>query len=281
MRTTRLLAASVATIFAFGLLAGCPKEEKKEECGNGILEGLEECDTNTFYLEDTCEAEGFFGGTLTCTSACTISTATCHNCGDGIMDAGEDCDGTDFGTNTCDLEGFDDGALACNNDCSINTSGCFDNECVATSFTSVEASAITDNSEWYYEEIVTANSLSYVFVVDLYDDGGQLVTGDYTLGVGDEATMGSCLHCVYLYECTDSACSELSTFFFATAGTLSLDTLGQAGGTFAGGVDDVVFTEWDYDYQNEIDEPVTDGECLDVSAWSFSFTPVGYHEWPN
>ncbi|MBX7081990.1 MAG: hypothetical protein K1X88_22480 [Nannocystaceae bacterium] len=45
-------------------------------------------------------------------------------CGDGVVDAGEDCDGADLGGATCMSEGFDGGRLGCAGDCTLDTTGC-------------------------------------------------------------------------------------------------------------------------------------------------------------
>ena len=46
-------------------------------------------------------------------------------CGNGILDQGEECDGTEFGGRTCLSEtGFSDGSLLCTADCRIDASGC-------------------------------------------------------------------------------------------------------------------------------------------------------------
>lgn len=45
-------------------------------------------------------------------------------CGNGVIDPGEECDGSDFGGATCDSEGYDGGSLSCTDDCEIDTSLC-------------------------------------------------------------------------------------------------------------------------------------------------------------
>lgn len=46
-------------------------------------------------------------------------------CGNNEVEAGEECDGTDFGVETCATQGFDEGGvLACNPDCTISTASC-------------------------------------------------------------------------------------------------------------------------------------------------------------
>ncbi|MEO0814936.1 MAG: hypothetical protein AAFY60_18895, partial [Myxococcota bacterium] len=44
-------------------------------------------------------------------------------CGDGILDAGEICEGFELRGATCLSEGFDSGALSCSADCTLDTSG--------------------------------------------------------------------------------------------------------------------------------------------------------------
>jgi hypothetical protein len=56
-------------------------------------------------------------GTLT-------TTATPGECGDGIANGEEACDGEDFGGQSCADFGFDDGILLCNPECSLITEGC-------------------------------------------------------------------------------------------------------------------------------------------------------------
>lgn len=45
-------------------------------------------------------------------------------CGDGFVDPGEDCEGTDLNGGTCSSEGFDSGSLSCNSSCAYVTSSC-------------------------------------------------------------------------------------------------------------------------------------------------------------
>ena len=45
-------------------------------------------------------------------------------CGDGIVDAGEQCDGTNLAGSTCEAQGFDGGTLACGDNCTFNTDDC-------------------------------------------------------------------------------------------------------------------------------------------------------------
>lgn len=45
-------------------------------------------------------------------------------CGNGVIETGESCDGSNLGGATCVTQGFDSGALTCNANCTFNTSSC-------------------------------------------------------------------------------------------------------------------------------------------------------------
>jgi|GEM_PF-6027819 len=54
------------------------EENVSQECGNGKLEGTEECD-NVYFVENAeCRSLGFAGGRLVCTNACTIHVGSCR-----------------------------------------------------------------------------------------------------------------------------------------------------------------------------------------------------------
>mgnify|MGYP001004224740 CR=1 FL=1 len=61
---------------------------------------------------------------LTLASACEVDTTTEPRCGDGVAQAGEECDGTDVLGRTCISTGFYGGALACDEDCMLDYTGC-------------------------------------------------------------------------------------------------------------------------------------------------------------
>ncbi|MFH2005047.1 MAG: hypothetical protein ABI333_00540 [bacterium] len=45
-------------------------------------------------------------------------------CGNGVVEATEQCDGSDLGGRTCDLQGFDGGRLSCSGECLLDTREC-------------------------------------------------------------------------------------------------------------------------------------------------------------
>jgi hypothetical protein len=100
---------------------GCTKIEP--DCGNGEIDGDEQCDGANLNSQ-SCETQGFDGGTLSCTSDCQFDTSNCTKCGDGNIDEGEQCDGANLNSQSCETQGFDGGTLSCTSDCQFDTSNC-------------------------------------------------------------------------------------------------------------------------------------------------------------
>jgi hypothetical protein len=98
-------------------------------CGDGIRESTEACDGSDLGTDDcTTIGMGFIGGTLACTISCTYDTAACTPpplCVNGVLDAGEDCDGALLGGSTCMSLGWGAGTLGCTGGCVFDQSGCF------------------------------------------------------------------------------------------------------------------------------------------------------------
>ncbi|HRV18850.1 MAG TPA: hypothetical protein P5317_12675, partial [Myxococcota bacterium] len=111
------------------LALGCGGGDDDPEavCGNGVIEAEEQCDGANLN-EQTCVTKGFDGGTLTCTADCKFDTSGCTDapadCGNGVIDAGEQCDGANLNEQTCESQGFDGGTLSCTTTCQFNTTGC-------------------------------------------------------------------------------------------------------------------------------------------------------------
>jgi len=95
-------------------------------CGDGELSAGEQCDTNLNNL--TCSNfDSFTGGILSC-SSCIATTSQCTGgtigvCGDGNINTGEQCDGTNMSVVSCTDFGFTGGSVSCSN-CLIDTSAC-------------------------------------------------------------------------------------------------------------------------------------------------------------
>jgi hypothetical protein len=94
-------------------------------CGDGILDGLEQCD-GTVLGSTTCVDLGYAGGTLACDDSCTFDPSACTRpvCPNDVKEPGEDCDGTDLGGATCGDLGLGTGTVTCNADCTYNATGC-------------------------------------------------------------------------------------------------------------------------------------------------------------
>ncbi len=68
-------------------------------CGNNIREGTEVCD-GTDLNGQTCQSQGFFGGSLLCAASCMeLDVSACTGepiivplCGNGVIESGESCD---------------------------------------------------------------------------------------------------------------------------------------------------------------------------------------------
>jgi hypothetical protein len=105
-------------------------------CGNGVIEAGEQCDGANLGGQ-TCQGLGFTGGTLACGPNCTFVTSGCTGqgpvCGNGVVEADEQCDGSDLGGHTCQGLGFTGGTLACGPSCTFDTSGCTSPECAQAS----------------------------------------------------------------------------------------------------------------------------------------------------
>ncbi len=89
-------------------------------CGDGTVDGFEQCEPGDPATDETtCEAFGFYEGTVVCGSQCRYTPEGCTGrCGDGMVQAafGEECDGGPPAF-TCVDQGFDHGVLGCTERC--------------------------------------------------------------------------------------------------------------------------------------------------------------------
>ncbi len=90
-----------------GCSSVCLLEGGGPVCGNFILETGEACDDG-----NTASGDG-------CSSICQY-----ENCGNGVAEGDEYCDGIDFWGTTCFDLGFSGGSLSCAADCFADLSGC-------------------------------------------------------------------------------------------------------------------------------------------------------------
>lgn len=101
-------------------LTTVPPPPPQPRCGDAVINAdAEECEGSDFNGA-TCQSLGFDTGTLSCTDACTLSTALCtKRCGNGMLDPGEACDGA-LGVPLCN----DFGYVTCGPSCQLDRTHC-------------------------------------------------------------------------------------------------------------------------------------------------------------
>jgi hypothetical protein len=108
----------------------------KVSCGNNVVEGVEVCDGTDFAgqaCHDFLDSKNnpFSQGELNCSNTCDrVYTTFCSNCGNGIKEGYEQCDGTDFGLTasgtpiSCRNYGYNSGTLGCSGACNVSVMNC-------------------------------------------------------------------------------------------------------------------------------------------------------------
>jgi hypothetical protein len=66
----------------------------------------------------------FLFSETTCAASVNVSADVQSLCGNGSIDSGEQCDGSNLGGQTCVSRGYAGGTLTCNSNCAFNTSAC-------------------------------------------------------------------------------------------------------------------------------------------------------------
>lgn len=122
-RITTLAAMSLSITFFIGCGPTLVPRVTTAQCGNAVIEGDEQCDGDALR-GFTCQTLGFSAGTMRCSPSCQLDTSSCtvanplmNFCGNGLLDAGELCDGNKFGGLTCESYNFVGGQLLCSSDC--------------------------------------------------------------------------------------------------------------------------------------------------------------------
>ena len=96
-------------------------------CGDARIDAGEQCDSWRLN-RNSCVSLGYTGGTLKCKSTCGFDVSGCTGpesavCGNGTLEAGENCENNTLNSQTCGSLGFDGGTLGCSN-CKFNTNAC-------------------------------------------------------------------------------------------------------------------------------------------------------------
>src|SRR5690606_26189848 len=145
-------------------------------CGDGVATFGEACD-GADLAGESCAAQGFDGGTLTCLDGCGgFDTSGCSICGDGVAGPEEECDGADLGGGTCIDAGYAaGGTLGCSATCTFDTASCDASEGVCGNDV-VESDGIAPDEE------CDTNTLGGTRCEDLGFAGGSLDCGFPTCG---------------------------------------------------------------------------------------------------
>jgi hypothetical protein len=293
-----------AALFALMLTLGAPlacggggsNVVDEPVCGDGVVEGVEECDLDDFNGQFCSDVNPLFvGGYLYCLPTCEIDVAHCELplCGDDVAEGNEECDGYDMGDIAdCKNHGFRCGFTTCNEgDCTLNTDECvLDIPCETRSPATLSQSSIggyaTGGTEYsyIYEGIVDMNDTrAWKVHIELWGDqvtGGLSTTpvnfteDDLTLNLGETA------HLVFLWECMDSSCCLGDgcmlpmKFYVPRAGTLQLTSLEEAPtGTLAGTLDGIEWKQISIDWESGDASAVECGPCYGLdSSWTFDAT---------
>lgn len=201
-------------------------------CGNGEIDIGEVCDGTEWGEITGCEYYGFDTGALSCREQntyleCTFDTSGCYNesvigeepeCGNNIMESGEQCDGTDWGfIKSCTHFGYDAGTLECVN-CNFNKDDCYTNdECaedrdcnngyVCNSSNECEKSEIyCDNEdECLEDEICRRNICTFVECKEKEDCEENEICQNYEC-VNKKLQCLNNSHCGGVGECVDGFC---------------------------------------------------------------------------
>jgi cysteine-rich repeat protein len=125
-------------------------------CGNTAIDSGEDCDGSNLNGATCASVMGAtYTGTLSCTAGCAFDTTSCTsptpicdndgtcdagenttncpadcpavppaNCGNGTINTGEECDGSNLNSKTCIGDGYAGGTLSCASDCELDYSAC-------------------------------------------------------------------------------------------------------------------------------------------------------------
>ena len=120
-------------VWVLGLAGGCalaagtdvgPGTDHTLEpvCGDDRRDGDELCDGLDFEGESCLSLTGHSHGALFCTDECGVDTSGCHTCGNGALEAAEECESGTIDRQSCADFGYETGSPYCD-DCRV--AGCY------------------------------------------------------------------------------------------------------------------------------------------------------------
>jgi hypothetical protein len=252
-------------------------------CGDGVMEGDEECDGDDVGGQFCSDVNPLFvGGYLVCLDTCVIDVAHCElpECGDNNAQGYEECDGYDMGDHAdCKDHGFRCGYTTCNtDDCTLNTDDCtLEVRCDTVDLTLQSESAIgglaqggSEYSYIYQSVVDLGNTRTWKTQIELWGDltGNGLSTDpvDLTLD-GTGFNVYEEPYVVYLLECMDVDCDPPLKYYLPMAGTLQLSSLGEApDGVLAGTLDAVTWKQFRINFETGDASSVECGPCYDMDS---------------
>jgi hypothetical protein len=173
-------------------------------CGNDQIDSGEDCDGNELGGMTCTDVGTFTGGTLACAGDCTFDLSGCTGggeCGNGLQEDPEECDGSDLAGMSCaDVGAFTGGTLACAGDCTFDTSQCTDDTSCPRVTLQSSTSLTYDGDTTGLPNLATSPRLEWQ---DAPDDTLLFTApeaGDYEIVTVDEpSTNGGCGASVWNY----------------------------------------------------------------------------------
>ncbi|MCX6746553.1 MAG: hypothetical protein NTU63_00260 [Candidatus Pacearchaeota archaeon] len=195
-------------------------------CGDSEINSGEQCDGSNWGSIIGCgNFNDFIGGTLACDSTCEFDTSACTGgtpggtCGDGTINTGEACDGSDWGSITgCgDFDDFESGTLVCDSNCQFDTSSCVRptacGDGIIDSGEQCETNAdLTGSSCSDFDEFTggTLSCVNCMISTTACIGGINGICGDGTINTGEQCETNA--------DANEFSCTDFGDF---TTGTLS------------------------------------------------------------
>ncbi|MCK5688448.1 PPC domain-containing protein [Myxococcota bacterium] len=218
MKTIRF-AALTSLLAASFMLGACGDDDNDNKddviddtpiatCANSALDDGEVCDGELFGT-NSCTAEGFAGGELSCAVDCkSFSTDGCTMCGNNQIDGDEVCDGTAGVTQTCTGLGYLNGEVGCNATCTAEDVSLCSN-CEVGFYEDEDGECVASECDADCSYLGAAHC---ELIAGPYGPEDDCVCNYGFVGVGDEG------HCEVIPACTDDAIAN----DFATAAVVTL-----------------------------------------------------------